>query len=92
MKCYTDGCDGTIGERSKTGLCKNCYQSILRYTKQRPRDIIKRARKLKIFSNRLGFVLPQNTVLSSAKTNNKPLEHMPGQVVGIRKRKRKKVA
>lgn len=75
--CCIDGCEKEMTVPS-TGTCKNCYQSILNWSKRNPADILKRAQQIGLYSTRMNIVTPKNVAVMRPKKIK--LKAMPGQI------------
>ena len=74
--CCISGCLNEIHVPS-TGTCRNCYASILRWSKRSPEDVQRRAGTIGLYSNRMQLLIPSNVdVLRPKKIK---LKAMPGQ-------------
>ena len=60
-KCVIPDCDNPI-EVLSTGTCKNCYQSILNWTKRKPGEVESRVNQLNKFLGRMHTFLPEDLV------------------------------
>lgn len=91
--CATPGCPGKVGDQSITGLCRNCYSCIYRWSKQKTKtEGINYFKRMTLSMSRIDLALPQNDVeklhaeLDSNTRRYTPLVVMPGQVKTYRKR------
>ena len=60
-----------------TGTCRNCYGSILRWSKRSPDDVQRRASTIGLYSNRMQLLIPTNVDILRPKKIK--LKAMPGQ-------------
>lgn len=87
--CSTPGCDNKI-ECPSFGLCKNCYSSLLRWSKRTKTEQLNRMYKLQLFQARVESVLPHNVVVKKYKKSDIKIDVLPGQLNTNKKRKLKK--
>lgn len=89
--CTVDGCKGVIGDNSITGLCPNCYSSLLGWGKKNIRDKVQRANRLNLYVNRLMYLLPDDKIqMLTTRKKYTPIVVMPGQVKKYRKKSKYK--
>lgn len=74
--CCIAGCDNEVHVPS-TGTCRNCYSSILRWSKRSPADVRRRASTIGLYSNRMQLLIPHNVDILRPKKIK--LKAMPGQ-------------
>ena len=74
--CCISGCLNVVQVPS-TGTCKNCYSSILRWSKRSPDDVRRRASTIGLYSNRMQLLIPSNVDILRPKKIK--LKAMPGQ-------------
>lgn len=74
--CCISGCENDVQVPS-TGTCKNCYSSILRWSKRSRDDVMRRASTIGLYSNRMQLLIPTNIDLVRPKKIR--LKAMPGQ-------------
>ena len=91
LRCETDGCSNEIGERSITGLCKQCYAYLYNMQKHDNHYLVKRAMQIRLWENRLNFLLPRNKVRVIGSKKPRQLAVLPRQVKQYRKRTKYKV-
>jgi len=74
--CCIAGCDNEVQVPS-TDTCRNCYSSILRWSKRSPADVRRRASVIELYSNRMQLLIPHNVDILRPKKVK--LKAMPGQ-------------
>lgn len=74
--CCISGCFNEIHVPS-TGTCRNCYGSILRWSKRSPEDVQRRAGTIGLYSNRMQLLIPSNVDILRPKKIK--LKALPGQ-------------
>jgi hypothetical protein len=93
--CATRDCPGEVGEKSITGLCKQCYSSLRYSIKNHNRaQRLERAENLLRYSERLNFLLSESDVKALSqrpRAKYQTLAVLPGNVKAYRKRKKYKV-
>jgi hypothetical protein len=72
-----EGCDNEM-QCPGTGTCKNCYQSILNWSKRSAEDIERRANNIGLYSNRMNVLAPAFKKTMTPKKIK--LRGMPGQI------------
>ena len=92
LPCAVSNCPGKVGERSITGLCKNCYGMMHGWLNKRTeKQRITRARQLQLAEDRMRYLLPEKNTVFDSKKKFQKLAVLPGQVSQYRKRTKYKV-
>lgn len=77
MKCCITGCDNEM-TCPGSGTCINCYQSILRWSKRSPEDVLNRSKKIGLYTARMQTLTPSNLSIMNPKKIK--LKGIPGQI------------
>jgi len=75
--CAIEHCDNEI-ECPGSGTCKNCYNTILRWSKRKPKEILERSQTIGKYTARMQALVPTQVHIMNPKKVK--LKALPGQI------------